>query len=75
MAEAAVIGVPDREWGERPLAVVVKKNVESVISNEELKYWTNNQLAAYQRLAGVEFRTSLPRNDLGKVLKHELRRR
>jgi len=75
VAEAAVIGVPDREWGERPLAVVVKKNVESVISNEELKYWTNNQLAAYQRLAGVEFRTSLPRNDLGKVLKHELRRR
>ena len=74
VAEAAVIGTPDREWGERPLALVIKKNVESAISVEELKYWTNNQLAAYQRLVGVEFRDFLPRNDLGKVLKHELRR-
>jgi acyl-CoA synthetase (AMP-forming)/AMP-acid ligase II len=71
--EAAVIGVPHREWGESPLAIVVKKNLESGLSEDELKQWVNDRLAGYQKLAAVEFRSSLPRNDLGKILKFELR--
>lgn len=35
--------------------------------------WANRHLAPYQRVATVEFRESLPRNQLGKLLKRELR--
>jgi acyl-CoA synthetase (AMP-forming)/AMP-acid ligase II len=73
IAEAAVIGVPHREWGESPLALVVKKRPDSQLGEDELRDWANRYLADYQRLAAVEFRQSLPRNDLGKVLKSELR--
>lgn len=72
--EAAVIGIPHREWGESPLALVVKNQPDSTLSETDLRDWANRQLAAYQRLAAVEFRSSLPRNDLGKVLKNELRK-
>jgi acyl-CoA synthetase (AMP-forming)/AMP-acid ligase II len=74
VSEAAVIGVPDRKWGERPVAIVIKKRLESSLSEEELKVWANSQMAGYQRLAAVHFRKTLPRNDLGKVLKTELRK-
>jgi long-chain acyl-CoA synthetase len=74
IAEAAVIGVPHEKWGESPLALVVKKNPESPITESELKEWANSRLAGYQKLAGVEFRPSLPKNDLGKILKSELRK-
>ncbi len=74
VAEAAVIGAPHREWGETPVAIVVKKILESPTSEQKLKDWANARLAAFQRLAAVEFVKSLPRNDLGKVLKAELRK-
>jgi long-chain acyl-CoA synthetase len=74
VAEAAVIGVPHREWGETPVAFIVKNDLESLLSENNLKEWANERLAGYQRLSGVEFRNSLPRNDLGKILKTELRK-
>jgi long-chain acyl-CoA synthetase len=74
VAEAAVIGVPQAEWGEVPVAVVVKKNLELGISKEKLKEWTNERLASYQRLAAVEFCPFLPRNDLGKIIKPEVKK-
>lgn len=39
----------------------------------EIAEWVNERVANYQRLAGVEFLSELPRNALGKVLKKELR--
>ena len=36
--------------------------------------WTNERVGRQQRLAGVAFRDSLPRNPNGKILKRELRR-
>lgn len=72
--EAAVIGVPNKEWGECPLALIVKKNPDSLLSETDLKDWANDRLAAYQRLTAIEFRLSLPKNDLGKILKTELRK-
>ena len=74
IAEAAVIGVPHREWGESPIALVVKKNPDSPLSGSDLRDWANSRLAGYQKLMAVEFRNSLPKNDLGKVLKSELRK-
>jgi len=74
IAEAAVIAVPHREWGESPLALIVKRNPDSPLLESELRDWANSRLAGYQQLLAVEFRSSLPKNDLGKVLKNELRK-
>ena len=73
VAEAAVLGIHHHEWGESPAAVVVKKNPESSLTRDALKNWTNSRLSTYQKLSYLEFRESLPRNDLGKILKRELR--
>ncbi len=74
VAEAAVIGVPHKKWGESPLAFVVKRDPASSLREKDLKDWVNGRLAKYQRLTGVEFRQRLPKNDLEKILKSELRK-
>jgi acyl-CoA synthetase (AMP-forming)/AMP-acid ligase II len=73
IAEAVVIGVPHSKWGETPLALVVKKDPASPLSETDLRDWANSRLAGYQKLAGVEFRSSFPKNDLQKILKNQLR--
>jgi long-chain acyl-CoA synthetase len=73
VAEAAVLGVPHREWGETPVAFIVKKDLESGLSENKLKKWANDRLASYQKLSAVKFRNFLPRNELGKILKNKLR--
>lgn len=70
--DVAVIGIPHEKWGETPLALVVRR-AEATATGEEIMEWANAQLAKYQRISGVEFRDSLPRNPLGKLLKRELR--
>ncbi len=72
VSEVAVIGVPHEKWGETPVALVVPGR-DASIQADELREWANAQLAGYQRVAAVEFRQSLPRNQLGKLLKRELR--
>jgi len=70
--DTAVIGIPDKKWGETPLALVVRKR-NSSISEDDLKEWLNLRLAKYQRVSILEFRKSLPRSPIGKVLKRMLR--
>jgi acyl-CoA synthetase (AMP-forming)/AMP-acid ligase II len=70
--EAAVVGVPSRQWGETPVAFVVLKPDQGA-SAEELRAWANERLGKTQRLASVEIRDVLPRSAIGKVLKRELR--
>ena len=72
VAEAAVVGVPSERWGETPVAFVVPKRRDALLSKTLLD-WTNNQLGKTQRLAAIEFVETLPRNTIGKVLKRELR--
>lgn len=72
VAEVAVIGMPSAEWGEKPLAVIVP-DTGATITASELIAWTNERVGKQQRLGGVEFRESLPRNPNGKILKRELR--
>ncbi len=72
VADASVIGIPHEKWGETPLAIVILKP-GGTRAEREITEWVNERVAKYQRLAGVEFRSELPRNALGKVLKKELR--
>jgi long-chain acyl-CoA synthetase len=72
--EAAVIGVPDAQWGESVLAVVVKK--EGHIPDEkELDLFCLEHIARFKRPKGYVFVDELPKNATGKVLKRELRER
>ena len=69
----AVIGCPDREWGERVVAVVVLHKGETV-TREELIRFCRERLAAYKSPKSILFREDLPRNAMGKVQKAQLRK-
>lgn len=70
--EVAVIGVPDEDWGEVPMCVVVLKEGETATA-EELMEHCRAALASYKRPRSVIFTDELPRNPMGKVLKRVLR--
>lgn len=70
--EAAVFGVPDPQWVEKVVAVVVRKP-DSTVSGEELIRRLRTQLAAYKCPKAIHFAVSLPKNAVGKVLRKELR--
>jgi long-chain acyl-CoA synthetase len=74
VADAAVVGVPSLQWGETPVAFVVRAAGQTA-SADEIKSWANAQLGKTQRLADVQEVEELPRSAIGKVLKRELRDR
>jgi acyl-CoA synthetase (AMP-forming)/AMP-acid ligase II len=69
VADVAVIGVPDAEWGERLVAVVVPRAGFSV---QDVEAWARQRLTAYKVPRRWETLAELPRNPTGKVLKREL---
>jgi acyl-CoA synthetase (AMP-forming)/AMP-acid ligase II len=73
VAACAVIGCPDREWGEKVTAVVVLDKAESV-SVPDLIAFCRERLAPYKSPKSIVFRDDLPRNAMGKVQKAELRK-
>jgi fatty-acyl-CoA synthase len=72
VAEVAVIGVEDAEWGERVRAFVVRRP-DSELDEGALKAWCRERLAGPKVPRDFVFLDALPRNPTGKVLKRELR--
>jgi len=72
VADAAVVAVPDDEWGEVVgAAVVVRMGAKA--SADELRVWVRDRLRSSRVPAVVEFRSALPYNDLGKILRRIIR--
>jgi fatty-acyl-CoA synthase len=72
VAEVAVVGIDDPEWGERVRAFVVKVPGSS-LDEGALKVWCRERLAGPKVPRDFVFMDVLPRNPTGKVLKRELR--
>lgn len=72
VAEVAVVGLPDAEWGERLHAFVVPKSGRAP-SEAEIVSLCRRELSAYKVPRGVTIIKELPRNMSGKILKRELR--
>jgi malonyl-CoA/methylmalonyl-CoA synthetase len=71
VAEVAVVGLPDPEFGEKVTAAVVRD--DPALTGERVVAFCREDLAGYKKPRRVEFVDALPRNALGKVLKHEVR--
>ena len=72
VADVAVVGVPSEQWGETPVAFVVRRAGDTTEADTLLQ-WANAQLGKTQRLAALRLIDDLPRSAIGKVLKRELR--
>lgn len=72
--DAAIIGIPDAKWGQVPRAIVALKKKEAATPEEILEY-CKSELAGFKRPTSVIVVDSLPRNQMGKVLKNELRKK
>jgi fatty-acyl-CoA synthase len=71
VAEAAVIGVPSRRWGETPVGFVVLR--EGARDPEAIRAAVNARLGKTQRLSALYAIAEMPRSHIGKLLKTELR--
>ena len=72
VAQCAVIGKPDMDVGEAPVAFV-QLMPETQISEETLMGFINEQVAAYKKIREIHFLEAIPVSAAGKVLKRELR--
>ncbi|MDQ1002192.1 acyl-CoA synthetase (AMP-forming)/AMP-acid ligase II [Neobacillus niacini] len=71
VAETCVFGVPDNYRGETVKAVIVLKK-EMKVTVEEIIEWCNERLARYKVPRLIEFRESLPKTAVGKILRKSL---
>jgi long-chain acyl-CoA synthetase len=72
VADCAVFGIPDDEFGESVHAVVELRPGHT-ISEDEVRGFLRGRIASYQIPKRVEFRDGLPREDSGKIFKRKLR--
>lgn len=70
--EVAVVGVPDKKWGETVKAFIVTRNGKKLTEQDVADYCTE-RIARYKRPHYIEFIDEMPRNASGKILKTRLR--
>jgi acyl-CoA synthetase (AMP-forming)/AMP-acid ligase II len=73
IVEAAVSGVESQEWGEEVVAWVVMEEGVKSLDLDEIRKFASKYLASYKLPKRLVFVKELPRNALGKVLRHELK--
>ena len=72
VADVAVVGVPDTEWGERVVAAVVL-HPGAAVTEGELQDWVRARLRSSKTPSQVYFTAELPHNETGKLLRRVLR--
>ena len=72
VAEAAVVGIPDEKWDERPLVAVVLKEGQSV-TPEELRDYLSDKVAKWQLPENWTFVDEVPKTSVGKFDKKRIR--
>jgi len=71
VAECAVIGVPDEKSGEAVRLVIVRRDPN--LTKDDIIAYCKTQLTGYKRPHQIDFRDSLPKTPIGKILRRELR--
>jgi long-chain acyl-CoA synthetase len=71
VAECAAVGVPDKGSGEAVMLFVVKR--DPTLTKEALAAFCATELTGYKRPRHIEFRSDLPKTNVGKILRRELR--
>lgn len=69
--EVAAVGIPDEHSGEAVKLVIVKKDPD--LTADAVRQFANERLTGYKRPRVIEFRAELPKTNVGKVLRRELR--
>ena len=71
MVECAAVGVPDEKQGEAIKVYVVKQ--DPTLTEEEVAHHCRENLTGYKLPKYIEFRDELPKSNVGKILRRELR--
>ncbi len=69
--EVAAVGVPDDRSGEAVKLVVVRK--DPALTADDIKNFCRSELTGYKQPRIIEFREELPKSNVGKILRRELR--
>ncbi|HZG32222.1 MAG TPA: fatty acid--CoA ligase, partial [Sphingopyxis sp.] len=71
VAEAAIVGMPDAEWGEAVTAAVVLR--DPGVADDDIIGWMRGRIAAYKIPKAIVRLDALPRNGAGKILRRAIR--
>jgi long-chain acyl-CoA synthetase len=71
VVECAAIGVPDEKAGEAVKVFAVRR--DPALTERDVMEYASQHLAGYKKPKYVEFRTELPKTNVGKILRRELR--